>query len=83
MTTGPEHGKEKFASALARRQEIFRQAAGRELAVFLDYDGTLTPIVSRPEEAVLDPSMRQTLQELARHCFYFKANLRLSCPQPV
>jgi trehalose-phosphatase len=36
-----------------------------QLAIFLDYDGTLTPIVSHPEEAVLSDSMRQTLKDLA------------------
>ncbi len=50
-------------SALEHVQEI----AGRSgrVAVFLDYDGTLTPIVSHPENAWLSDSMRQTLQELA------------------
>ena len=36
--------------------------------VFLDYDGTLTPIVSRPELATLVPDMRQTLAGLAERC---------------
>jgi len=58
-----------FSSALDRLKDIFRQAAGKQLAVFLDYDGTLTPIVSRPEDAVLSPKMRQTIKELADHCF--------------
>jgi trehalose-phosphatase len=35
------------------------------LAVFLDYDGTLTPIVSHPEDAWLSDSMRETLRSLA------------------
>jgi alpha,alpha-trehalase len=50
-------------SALQFIQEI----AGRSgrVAVFLDYDGTLTPIVSHPENAWLADSMRQTLRELA------------------
>ena len=34
-------------------------------AVFLDYDGTLTPIVSHPQDAWLADSIRETLQELA------------------
>lgn len=38
---------------------------GQRLAVFLDYDGTLTPIVARPELAVLDGEMRRTLHRLA------------------
>lgn len=33
--------------------------------VFLDYDGTLTPIVARPELAVLSAEMRETLRRLA------------------
>ena len=39
--------------------------SGRRLAVFLDYDGTLTPIVNHPEDAWLSESMRQTLRSLA------------------
>jgi trehalose 6-phosphate phosphatase len=39
--------------------------AGRPLAVFLDYDGTLTPIVSRPDQALLSERMRQTLRRLS------------------
>ena len=34
-------------------------------AVFLDYDGTLTPIVERPELATLPAAMRATLRRLA------------------
>src|ERR1044071_4333598 len=39
--------------------------SGRRLAVFLDYDGTLTPIVNRPEDAWLSDSMQQTLRSVA------------------
>ena len=50
-------------SALEHVQEIAQ--SGDRLAVFLDYDGTLTPIVSHPEDAWLPESMRQTLRSLA------------------
>jgi trehalose-phosphatase len=50
-------------SALEHVQEI--AACAKRLAVFLDYDGTLTPIVSHPEEVSLSDSMRQALRELA------------------
>ena len=50
-------------SALENIHEIAR--SGNLSAIFLDYDGTLTPIVSRPEEAWLSDSMRQTLRLLA------------------
>src|SRR5215470_15975620 len=50
-------------SALEHVQKIAR--SGERPAVFLDYDGTLTPIVSHPEDAWLSESMRQTLRSLA------------------
>ena len=50
-------------SALENVHEITRR--GDRLAVFLDYDGTLTPIVSHPADAWLSESMRETLRSLA------------------
>lgn len=38
---------------------------GKRAAVFLDYDGTLTPVVARPELAILDDETRSTLRQLA------------------
>ncbi len=37
----------------------------RTPALFLDYDGTLTPIVARPELAVMSPDMRAIVRDLA------------------
>jgi len=42
--------------------------AGRRPAVFLDYDGTLTPIVDRPEDAVISAGMRAAVRRLAARC---------------
>lgn len=44
-----------------------RMVAG-PIAVFCDYDGTLTPIVSRPELAVMSDATRDVLERLARLC---------------
>lgn len=55
-------------SALQSGDELGRRLAGRRIAVFLDYDGTLTPIVERPELAVLSESMRGKLSDLAERC---------------
>src|SRR5881227_3268174 len=52
-------------SALNFIDEIIAGTGGKRPAVFLDYDGTLTPIVSHPEDAWLSDSMRQTLRSLA------------------
>ncbi|HEX9187443.1 MAG TPA: trehalose-phosphatase [Vicinamibacteria bacterium] len=41
---------------------------GRPPALFLDYDGTLTAIADRPEDALLPPATRETLAALSRLC---------------
>ncbi|MFW6140225.1 MAG: trehalose-phosphatase [Acidobacteriota bacterium] len=64
----PEIPINKVPEALNHMDRIAQMMAGKKLAVFLDYDGTLTPIVMRPEDAVLSPSMRKIVQELS-HIF--------------
>src|SRR5688500_8484177 len=54
--------------ALAHSDELTRLLDVRSPAVFLDYDGTLTPIVDRPEDAVISHGMRRTVRELAARC---------------
>ncbi|KAL6784468.1 TSPP1 [Auxenochlorella protothecoides x Auxenochlorella symbiontica] len=44
---------------------LMRQAAGKLVTVFLDYDGTLTPIVSNPEAATMSESTRGVVRRLA------------------
>lgn len=51
--------------ALEHLDEIAARLARGRPAIFLDYDGTLTPIVDRPQDAVLDPPMREVLRVLA------------------
>lgn len=55
-------------SALEQQQAIAKRLEGRQLALMLDYDGTLTPIVRRPEEAVLPEEVRALLRELPKYC---------------
>ncbi len=38
----------------------------KQTILFLDYDGTLTPIVDTPDKAVLSDDMRETVRALAR-----------------
>jgi trehalose 6-phosphate phosphatase len=47
------------------RDEIRTLLSGRRVAVFLDYDGTLTPIVERPEDALLPTETRTAIERLA------------------
>jgi trehalose-phosphatase len=58
----------KPPSALHHLESIRESLRGRVPAVFLDYDGTLTPIVARPEAAALDGRVRECLARLARLC---------------
>ncbi len=52
-------------NALASRGELAARLGDRRPALFLDYDGTLTPIVDRPEDAVISDSMRAAVRRLA------------------
>ncbi len=54
--------------ALERFEEIAGRIEGKQAAIFLDYDGTLTPIVDRPEQAHLSEEVKEILQTAARRC---------------
>lgn len=54
--------------ALDHMERIRTLMEGTQSALFLDYDGTLTPIVRRPEDAVLSDEMRSLVSELSQHC---------------
>src|SRR6266516_3831447 len=52
-------------NALGEGEALAQRFAGKQPAVFLDYDGTLTPIRDRPEDAVISDSMREAVRRLA------------------
>src|SRR5690606_4492296 len=56
---------ENLPSALDSWQEIVSACEGRPLLVCLDYDGTLTPIVEDPDDALLDAKIKDLLAELS------------------
>ncbi|HDR15284.1 MAG TPA: trehalose-phosphatase [Desulfobacteraceae bacterium] len=66
--TGDPETTEPLPSALDHFDRISREAEGKNPAVFLDYDGTLSPIVESPELAVMAEDMREAVIELSRHC---------------
>jgi trehalose-phosphatase len=55
-------------SAWEHEHELRRRLAGQPLAVFLDYDGTLTPIIDDHTRALLADDMRAAIAALAAHC---------------
>ncbi len=55
-----------LTSALDQIEKIVEKMDTLLPVVFLDYDGTLTPIVRRPEEAVLCEETRRAVRELGR-----------------
>lgn len=62
-----EIGK-KLPSALENFEEISRQIKGKRITVFLDYDGTLTPIVETPDKAIMHEDMRRAVIKLSQCC---------------
>ncbi len=59
---------ESLPPAMENFDRIAAQMAGLKPFVALDYDGTLTPIVDRPEDAVIPPKTRETVEKLSRSC---------------
>jgi alpha,alpha-trehalase len=55
----------RLASAIDNFEEIKKLAASKRIAIFLDYDGTLTPIVDTPEKAILPDKTREVLLNLS------------------
>ncbi|OIV97518.1 hypothetical protein TanjilG_11042 [Lupinus angustifolius] len=55
-------------SALDMFDQIMEASKGKQIVMFLDYDGTLSPIVEDPDRAYMSNSMRKTVRKLAR-CF--------------
>jgi len=58
----------ELPSALDCWDEIAARVGRATPVVFLDYDGTLTPIVERPEDAHLPPETREVLLALSEQC---------------
>ncbi|RZC19372.1 putative trehalose-phosphate phosphatase J, partial [Glycine soja] len=54
-------------SALNTFEQIVYSAKGKQIVVFLDYDGTLSPIVADPDKAFMTRKMRATLKGISRH----------------
>jgi trehalose-phosphatase len=56
----------RLPTVVERRGEFARLRDGRPLALFLDFDGTLSPIVDDPAAAGISDAMRTAVRELAR-----------------
>eukprot|EP00197_Chlamydomonas_leiostraca_P013812 CAMPEP_0202865920 /NCGR_PEP_ID=MMETSP1391-20130828/6681_1 /ASSEMBLY_ACC=CAM_ASM_000867 /TAXON_ID=1034604 /ORGANISM="Chlamydomonas leiostraca, Strain SAG 11-49" /LENGTH=479 /DNA_ID=CAMNT_0049545811 /DNA_START=43 /DNA_END=1482 /DNA_ORIENTATION=- len=61
-----ENWRKAFPCVLKHLGDIKLLLKGKRLAVFLDYDGTLTPIVSNPDEALMSQEMRAVVRSLAQ-----------------
>ncbi|XP_021738116.1 probable trehalose-phosphate phosphatase G isoform X2 [Chenopodium quinoa] len=57
----------KHPSALTSFEQIFGSAEGKKIAIFLDYDGTLSPIVDDPDRALMSDDMRSAVRNVAKY----------------
>ena len=51
--------------ALANFSEAFSRTGSKEVVVFLDYDGTLSPIVNDPDKALMSEEMRTAVNRVS------------------
>ncbi|CAA3024320.1 trehalose-phosphate phosphatase A [Olea europaea subsp. europaea] len=57
----------KYPSALASFEQIANVAKGKQLALFLDYDGTLSQIVDNPDHAFMSNAMRDAVRNASNY----------------
>ncbi|NOR57259.1 MAG: trehalose-phosphatase, partial [Sulfurimonas sp.] len=58
----------ELPSALKSFKKIESKFKDKEIVIFFDYDGTVTPIVSHPKDAQLSEEMKNTLIKLSNQC---------------
>ena len=61
-----EYFTQQCTPIFPENEEIFNILKKNKPVIFLDYDGTLSPIVPKPEDAIISKEMKQTLKELAK-----------------
>ncbi|KAG6774160.1 hypothetical protein POTOM_021511 [Populus tomentosa] len=54
-------------SALSTFEQIVNGSKGKQIVMFLDYDGTLSPIVEDPDRAFMTNEMREAVRDVARY----------------
>ncbi|OVA14613.1 Trehalose-phosphatase [Macleaya cordata] len=54
-------------SALNMFDQIINASKGKQIVMFLDYDGTLSPIVDDPDRAFMSEAMRTAVRDVARY----------------
>lgn len=57
----------KYPSALTSLEQITSRSKGKKIALFLDYDGTLSPIVDNPDHAYMPSAMRTAVKTVAKY----------------
>ncbi|KAK3159127.1 hypothetical protein QOZ80_2AG0146090 [Eleusine coracana subsp. coracana] len=57
----------KHPSALGKFEQIASASKGKKIIMFLDYDGTLSPIVADPDAAYMSDAMKEAVRDVAKH----------------
>ncbi|XP_057974921.1 probable trehalose-phosphate phosphatase J isoform X2 [Malania oleifera] len=57
----------RHPSALRTFDQITNASKGKQIVMFLDYDGTLSPIVEDPDQAFMSLEMRAAVRNLAKY----------------
>ncbi|CAL9177753.1 unnamed protein product [Musa hybrid cultivar] len=57
----------RHPSALNKFEQIMSASKGKQIVMFMDYDGTLSPIVDDPDSAFMSDAMREAVRDVARY----------------
>jgi trehalose 6-phosphate phosphatase len=65
LNTRPERTPQELPAVLQHLDKIEEKLKSQKLMLFLDFDGTLAPIVERHEDAGISPEMKELVEQLA------------------
>ena len=68
----------RHPSALTKFEQIMSASKGKQIVMFLDYDGTLSPIVEDPDSAFMTDAVNPSLFSfLLFHCPLLKDDISI------
>lgn len=70
----------RHPSALTKFEHIMSASKGKQIVMFLDYDGTLSPIVDDPDSAFMSDAVRPSC---ARLLFFLHRDGNHSCSRGI
>jgi len=62
-----KEGEQTLKKFFQLQDRLYKEGLEKNILLFLDYDGTLTPIAQTPQQAILSPENKELLEQLTKN----------------